>query len=62
MPFSGVIYTKVVASDELKKLKAVEIEWSYNSTLLNPLTWRFFSTPKIYLKKITVESLETQGQ
>lgn len=58
----GVIYTKVVATDELKKLKAVEIEWSYNSTLLNPLTWRFFSTPKIYLKKITVESLETQGR
>ncbi|XP_066253254.1 pancreatic triacylglycerol lipase-like isoform X1 [Euwallacea similis] len=56
----GGIYVKVVATTEVKKIKAVELEWKYNSALLNPLSWRFLSTPKIYLKKVTVESLESQ--
>lgn len=54
----GGYYMKVVATDELKNLKAVELEWAFNSSLFNPLTWRILSTPKIYLTKITVESLE----
>ena len=51
---------RVVATDEIKNLKAVEIEWKYNSKLFNPLTWRLLTTPKIYLTKVTVESLENQ--
>ncbi|CAH1990804.1 unnamed protein product [Acanthoscelides obtectus] len=54
----GGIYMGVVATDEVSHLKAIEIEWKYNSSLFNPLTWRILSTPKIYLKKVTVESLE----
>ncbi|XP_060530064.1 pancreatic triacylglycerol lipase-like [Cylas formicarius] len=56
----GAFYVGVVATDELRNLKAVEIEWRYNSSLFNPLTWRILVTPKIYLKKITVESLEAR--
>lgn len=56
----GGIYMQVVATDEIKNLKAVELEWKYNSSLFNPLTWRILDTPKIYLSKITVESLENQ--
>ncbi|KAL1497835.1 hypothetical protein ABEB36_008724 [Hypothenemus hampei] len=55
----GGFYVKVVATDEIKLIKAIELEWRYNSTLFNPLTWRFFSTPKIFLSKVTVESLES---
>ncbi|KAJ8931802.1 hypothetical protein NQ314_015258 [Rhamnusium bicolor] len=53
----GALYMGVVATDEIPHLKAVEIEWKYNSSLFNPLTWRMFSTPKIFLKKVTVEVL-----
>ncbi|XP_050305094.1 pancreatic triacylglycerol lipase-like [Anthonomus grandis grandis] len=55
----GGIYMKVVSAEEVK-LRAVEVRWRHNSSLFNPLTWRFLTTPKIYLTKITVESLENQ--
>lgn len=54
----GGFFTGVVAAEEIPNLKAVEIEWRYNSSLFNPLTWRILTTPKIFLKKITVEALE----
>lgn len=54
----GGLYRKVIATNELKQLKAVEVEWRYNSSLLNPLTWRLLTIPKIFLKKVTIQSLE----
>lgn len=54
----GAIMTGVVATSEVPRLKAVEVEFKYNTSVLNPLTWRFLNTPKIYLKKLTIESLE----
>lgn len=54
----GGLYESVVAGDEIKQLRAIEISWKYNSSIFNPLTWRLLSTPKIYLTKVTVESLE----
>ncbi|XP_056638643.1 pancreatic triacylglycerol lipase-like isoform X2 [Diorhabda carinulata] len=54
----GELYTGVVATDPVPHLKAIEIEWKYNSSLFNPLTWRILTTPKIFLKKITVEGME----
>lgn len=54
----GASYTGLVAADEVPDLRAIEIEWKYNSSFFNPLTWRFFNTPKLFLKKVTVESLE----
>ncbi|KAF7274634.1 pancreatic triacylglycerol lipase-like [Rhynchophorus ferrugineus] len=56
----GEVYTRVVATDEIKHLRAVEIEWKYNSSLFNPLTWRLLTTPMIYLTDVVVETLETQ--
>ncbi|CAG9760514.1 unnamed protein product [Ceutorhynchus assimilis] len=56
----GGIYMKVVATDEVMDLKAVEVEWRFNSSLFNPLTWRFLSKPKIFLTKIIVWGLENQ--
>lgn len=54
----GASFISVVATDAVPHLKAVEIEWRYNSSLFNPLTWRILTTPKIFLKKVTVEALE----
>ncbi|KAL3268284.1 hypothetical protein HHI36_007405 [Cryptolaemus montrouzieri] len=54
----GEIYTGVVATDEIRTLKAVEVEWRYNSSLFNPLTWRLLSAPRIFIDHITVDALE----
>ncbi|CAG9862325.1 unnamed protein product [Phyllotreta striolata] len=56
----GSLYMGVVATDSVPHLRAVEIEWRFNSSLFNPLTWRLWTQPQIYLKKITVESLENE--
>ncbi|KAG5898143.1 hypothetical protein JTB14_034000 [Gonioctena quinquepunctata] len=54
----GGLYRGVVATDGVPNLKAVEIQWKYDSSMLNPLTWRLLSAPRIYLKKVLVEALE----
>ncbi|XP_044272096.1 pancreatic triacylglycerol lipase isoform X1 [Tribolium madens] len=54
----GKIYTAVVPTSEIKKIKAVEVEWRYQSSYLNPLTWRLLAVPKIYIEKITIDALE----
>ncbi|XP_030764164.1 pancreatic triacylglycerol lipase-like [Sitophilus oryzae] len=56
----GGSYMRVVATDEVKHLRAIEIEWKYNSSIFNPLTWRLLTTPMIYLTDVVVESLEGQ--
>lgn len=40
-------------------LQAVLVEFQYNSSLLNPLTWRLLVVPKLHVESITVTSLET---
>lgn len=54
----GALYMGVVATDEVPHLKAVEVEWKFNSSIFNPLTWRILTTPQIFVKKVTVEALE----
>lgn len=54
----GRTYTGVVAADEVHRLKAVEVEWRYESSLMNPLTWRILATPRIYVAEVVVEALE----
>jgi pancreatic triacylglycerol lipase len=54
----GKIYTAVVPTSEVPRLKAVEVEWRYQSSVLNPLTWRILAVPQIYVEKITVDALE----
>nr|XP_022910033.1 pancreatic triacylglycerol lipase [Onthophagus taurus] len=55
----GGNYTYVIPGDGLKNLKAVEVEWNYNTNFINPLTWRIMATPRIYIDKIEVEALES---
>lgn len=54
----GQIYTAVIPTSEIPKLKAVEVEWRYKSSVFNPLTWRILAVPMIYIEKVTVDALE----
>ncbi|KAJ8982425.1 hypothetical protein NQ317_007773 [Molorchus minor] len=55
----GAVHMGVVAANEVRHLRAIEIEWKYDSSFFNPLTWRILSTPKIFIKKVIVEGLES---
>lgn len=56
----GAAYSAVIAADEVPSLTAVEIEWNYQSSVFNPLTWRLISSPRIFITKVTVQELETK--
>ncbi|CAG9819198.1 unnamed protein product [Phaedon cochleariae] len=51
-------YTGVVATDGVTHMGAIEVEWKYETNLLNPLTYRILTSPRIYLRKVTVEALD----
>ncbi|KRT86844.1 hypothetical protein AMK59_398, partial [Oryctes borbonicus] len=54
----GSTYTFVVAGDAIDKIKSVEAEFQYDTNVMNPLTWRMFSAPRLYISKIQLENLE----
>lgn len=54
----GSSYTFVVAGDAIEKIKSVEAEFQYDTNVMNPLTWRMFSAPRLYISKIQLENLE----
>lgn len=56
----GSVHTAVVAADEVPAIKFVEVEWKYDSSMFNPLTWRIFASPRIFVTEVTVRVLETQ--
>jgi len=55
----GSVHTSVIAADYVKNLSAVEVEWDYNVSVFNPLTWRILTSPRLFIDKVTVESLES---
>lgn len=54
----GFKYRAVVPALPVSHLKTIEIEWNYQSSVLNPLTWRIIQSPRIFISKVTVETLE----
>ncbi|KAF5298079.1 hypothetical protein FQA39_LY11847 [Lamprigera yunnana] len=56
----GFRYHAVISGHGIPYLKTVEVEWRYSSNFLNPLTWRLVKSPKIYISKVFIESLETK--
>lgn len=56
----GSVHTAVIAADEVPQIKYVEVEWKYHSSMFNPLTWRIFASPRIFVTEVTVRVLETQ--
>ena len=55
----GSTYTVVLAGDVVGKPEAVEISWEYQTSFLNPLTWRLLHTPRVYIDSLTIDSLES---
>ncbi|XP_055383035.1 pancreatic triacylglycerol lipase [Condylostylus longicornis] len=66
MPFSsspqyfepGEEYVSVVPGKDIQNPTHATITWDYQTSLLNPLTWRIVSTPRIYVDFILIESIE----
>lgn len=54
----GSTYTAVVAADGVFPLKSVEIEWVYQSNVFNPLSWRLLASPRLFVDKVEIQSLE----
>lgn len=54
----GTTYTSIVPGDVVEKIKSVEVEFQYDTNVMNPLTWRMFSAPRLYISRIRVENLE----
>lgn len=55
----GFEYTTLVAADYVSEPTYATVQWEYSTNLLNPLTWRIISSPRIYVDYIEIQSLET---
>ncbi|GFG30365.1 hypothetical protein Cfor_12942 [Coptotermes formosanus] len=54
----GSEHQVIVPGDPVGKLQSVILRWEYRTNPLNPLTWRFFLTPHIYIGWMQIESIE----
>ncbi|XP_033610214.1 pancreatic triacylglycerol lipase isoform X2 [Cryptotermes secundus] len=54
----GSKHQVIVPGDPVGKLQHVILQWEYRTNPLNPLTWRIFITPRIYIGWMQVESIE----
>lgn len=54
----GLEYTAMVPGRDLNHPTYAAVFWEYQTNLLNPLTWRILSSPRIYLDYIVIESME----
>lgn len=54
----GRNYTRVLAGSNVGKLKKLAVSWEYNTSFLNPLTWRILHSPRVYIEYIVIQSLE----
>ncbi|XP_014479346.1 PREDICTED: pancreatic triacylglycerol lipase-like [Dinoponera quadriceps] len=55
----GSTHTVVFPGNFVGKPQSVEIIWEYQTSILNPLTWRLFHTPRVYIDSLTIKNLET---
>lgn len=55
----GSTHTVVLPGNVVGKPQSVEITWEYKTSVFNPLTWRLFLVPRVYIDSLTIENLET---
>lgn len=48
----------IIAGEPIGKLQSAVLRWQYRTNPLNPLTWRFTSTPRIYISWLEIKSIE----
>ncbi|XP_055524137.1 pancreatic lipase-related protein 2-like isoform X2 [Wyeomyia smithii] len=56
----GRNYTRVLPGGSVGKPRKLTVSWEYNTSFLNPLTWRILSSPRVYIEYIILQSLEHQ--
>nr|CAD7587770.1 unnamed protein product [Timema genevievae] len=54
----GSMHRMTVAGGNVGVIKNVTMEWQYNMSFINILSWRIITSPRIYLAWVSVESLE----
>lgn len=54
----GSVHKVVLPGDVIGKPESVEITWEYQTSMFNPLTWRFLHTPRAYIDSLTIDNLE----
>lgn len=54
----GMVFQAVVPALAIKYLKTVEVEWKYKTDLWNPFTYRILHEPRVFISRITIDSLE----
>ncbi|EDW52995.1 pancreatic triacylglycerol lipase [Drosophila sechellia] len=55
----GYEYKALVAGRNLREPEYATVNWEYPTNILNPLTWRILSAPRIYLEYILIEAMES---
>jgi len=55
----GSSWKKVVPARAVGKIRQITLEWDFRHTVWNPLSWRLFGDPLIYLDEIKIHVLET---
>uniref|UniRef100_A0A182JHM8 Uncharacterized protein n=1 Tax=Anopheles atroparvus TaxID=41427 RepID=A0A182JHM8_ANOAO len=58
----GHNYSSVIAGYSSAHPKSMSIGWEYDTNLLNPLTWRILSAPRIFIEHVKVKSLTQHMQ
>ncbi|KDR08048.1 pancreatic lipase-related protein 2-like [Zootermopsis nevadensis] len=54
----GSKHQVTVPGEPVGKMHSAELHWEYRTNPLNPLTWRLFLTPRIYIDQMHIESIE----
>ncbi|XP_052860285.1 pancreatic triacylglycerol lipase-like [Anopheles cruzii] len=57
----GYNYSTIIAGYSIDRLSAITVGWEYDTNLLNPLTWRLLSAPRVFLESVTVQALVPPG-
>lgn len=54
----GTVHQMVVSAPYLDFVEGVALDWAYHTSVLNPLTWRILTPPRLYLSSVRVDILE----
>lgn len=55
----GSTHTMVLPGNVVGKPQSVKLIWEYKTSVFNPLTWRLFHVPRVYIDSLTIKNLET---
>jgi hypothetical protein len=58
----GSDHQVTIAGAPVGKLESAILRWEYRTNPLNPLSWRFIATPRIYISWMHIESIEEKDR